>query len=421
MKLDRLHLQHFRCFEDFRIDFAPGINVLTGANSSGKTTVLEAARRALSTFFTGFSDENTKFIGLSDEDFSVQESESGEEITAKNPVRVSFSLNGKEGLLQLNSKKTGTLKTPLRNIENMTKDIYNGHFLEKRRVLSLPMFTYFSTKEIVKEPRDIDYKTQPSFGYRECLEGTDLFYYWIKRLLVLVEAGKNAEEIESIKQAVADALGKDGCGIIEGMDIRPNKKSVYFLFTDGREIDYKHLSDGYDRLVNMVIDLASRAMVLNKGIYGAEACRKTEGVVLIDEIDLHLHPEMQLKVLNGLQKAFPALQFIVTTHSPLVAAGLKAGENNKLFNLAYNGENYICNAADIYGMDASTTLKTYMGAPSRVPAIQEHLDELEQAIDDEEIEKAESLLQGLKQEASSLPEIVKFETMITWLKDEKNQ
>jgi predicted ATP-binding protein involved in virulence len=423
MKLDYLHPKHFRCFEDFRIDFAPGVNVLTGDNSSGKTTVLEAARRAVSSFFTGFSDEFTKFIGLTEEDFSIKEADSGEELISENPVCISFILDGEKGCMQINSKKSDTLKSPLKSITEKAKDIYNGLFQESSRALPLPMFTYFSTKEIVKTPRDIPYITKPSFGYYECLGGTDLFYYWIKRVLVLAEADKGAEEIAGIKQAVTDALGKDGCGIIERMDIRPNKKSVYFIFSDGREIDYKHLSDGYDRLVNIVIDLASRAMLLNKGMYGTDACRKTEGVALIDEIDQHLHPEMQLKVLNSLQRAFPALQFIVTTHSPLVAAGVKADENDKLLNLKYDddGRKYICSEANIYGMDASTVLEAYMYADNRVPSVKKLLDDLEQAVDDEEIEKSENLLKELREKASSLPEISRFETMIAWIKDEKNQ
>lgn len=82
----------------------------------------------------------------------------------------------------------------------------------------------------------------------------------------------------------------------------------------------------------MVMEIAFRCFLLNPHL-GKNAAKNTSGIVLIDEIDLHLHPEWQKRVINDLQNAFPNLQFIVTTHAPLVIGSLK---NGKIFSIKDN-------------------------------------------------------------------------------------
>lgn len=433
MKVNYIHLDHFRCFTDLKLSPAPSVNVITGDNSSGKTTLIEAIRCVLSSFFVGFSDDNTKFIGLSDSDFTEQISSSGEELLMDKPIVVNYTLDDIDSALIKNSRKNSkTLTSGIKELTEYTKNLYNNLFEENQRIIALPLFAYFSTRDVVPRiPRFAfsvtgtkgvseadkfkEYLHKPSFGYYECLNGQPLFFNWISRLLVLQEANKAEEELEGVKRAIVDALGENGCNIINGIDIRPNKKSVYFLFTDGREIDHRHLSDGYDRLVNIVMDVAFRAMLLNKGISGVEACKKTEGTVLIDEIDLHLHPELQVNVLKGLKNAFPKLQFVVSTHAPLVMSGVQADENNKLFKFSYSKENgYECDEKDVYGMDASTILTTIMDAPEREPSVEEKLNKLFSLIDDELFSDAEKMLKEL--EDYNLPELAKARTMIEMLK-----
>lgn len=72
------------------------------------------------------------------------------------------------------------------------------------------------------------------------------------------------------------------------------------------------------------MELAFRCYILNSHL-GSEAARLTDGVVLIDEVDLHLHPSWQMHVVNDLQKAFPRIQFVMTTHAPLIISSLKEG------------------------------------------------------------------------------------------------
>ena len=92
-------------------------------------------------------------------------------------------------------------------------------------------------------------------------------------------------------------------------------------FEDGHAAPWSELSDGYHVFIALVADVARRAVMLNE-FDGAEAPKHVEGVVLIDELDLHLHPRWQRVALPSLRKVFPNLQLVVTTHSPQVLSSV---------------------------------------------------------------------------------------------------
>ena len=94
---------------------------------------------------------------------------------------------------------------------------------------------------------------------------------------------------------------------------------------DGQLFSFDNLSDGYRNMLAIVADIAHRAGRLNPQLMD-KAATETPGIVLIDEVDLHLHPKWQRRVLNDLRTAFPKVQFIVTTHSPFIIQSLKPGE-----------------------------------------------------------------------------------------------
>jgi predicted ATP-binding protein involved in virulence len=91
------------------------------------------------------------------------------------------------------------------------------------------------------------------------------------------------------------------------------------------------MSDGFKALINIVSEIAYRCIMLN-GYLGREAVRLTPGVVLIDEVDLYLHPHWQRHVLQDLKEAFPNIQFIVTTHSPFIIQSVGEGQLISLDN-----------------------------------------------------------------------------------------
>lgn len=426
MIMEKLQLINYRCFKHLDLRFKNQVNLFIGDNSSGKSTIIQALKSVLNSFFIGFSDENTVFSGLSKADFTITENDFG--ITNERPINVDFKFLGLEASLQLNSKKSRTLQKPLDPIYKYAKTRYHSMFdTEDQQVISLPVFGSFSTKDIhitrgISSKKFTTYAQKPSFGYYECLQGDGFLNLWTKRLLVLKEADRGQVEIEGVTKAVLDALGPDGCNIFSDISIRPNQGEVYFIFKDSREINVDGLSDGYRRLVNIVLDVAFRCMILNQGIFGKEACYKSRGTVLIDEIDLHLHPSLQALVIQGFQKAFPLIQLIATTHAPLVMSGVPDDENNIVYKLTYHKEeDYKASEIDLYGLDASTIMQVALKTVPRNKDVDRKLNELFAFIDNNEFKNAVVILNEMREDfGDRLPELSKAETMLNFFSDDND-
>ena len=421
--MEQIELKNYRCFEHLKLSFRESINLLIGDNSSGKTTIIKALSTALNSFFVGYSDDNTRFVGLDKDDFTIKETNTG--LANDLPISINFRNLNVDATLELHSRKGRTLQKPLYPISALGIKLYSDLFnISNEQVRSLPLFAGFSTNDIhAKRSISLNsftkYALKPSFGYYECMQGDGFLPYWTKRLLVLKEAGKGEIEIEGVKQAIVKALGHGGCNIISGIDIRHNQGKVYYLFTDGREVEFENLSDGYLRLVNIVVDIAFRCMLLNQGIFGLESCNKTTGTVLIDEIDLHLHPTLQSLVLKGLKNAFPLLQFMITTHAPMVMTGIPAHNANIIYLLEFKtGMGYSAVEKELYGLDASTILEIALNTIPRYKEVDDRLNQLFSFIDDDKYNEALSILKNMREEFSDrLPELAKAEAMLNFLSE----
>lgn len=318
-----------------------------------------------------------------------------------------------EYIIQKNSKKNSrALISGIENYRNYAKTILSTNE-------ALPVWCSFSTEDIhanrsINVGKFKEYAQKASFGYYECLNGDGFFRYWLKRLLILQEGQKNLHEIETVRTALANALGTNnkGCGIIQDMHIRHNQGKVYYVFSDGREVDADHLSDGYRRLVNIVTDIAFRCALLNGRLYGAESALWTKGTVLIDEIDMHLHPTLQARVLQGLHNAFPMIQFIVTTHAPMVMTSIENNADNIVYQLNYDNENYHIQERQTYGMDASTITDVILNQTPRAQEVDNQLGKLFDLIDSGS-EEARTFLRDMQARfGDKLPELAEAEAML---------
>jgi predicted ATP-binding protein involved in virulence len=423
--MEKINLKNYRCFPEMPLEFSQKITLLIGDNSSGKTTLIRAIKAALSSFFTGFSDENTRFTGLSKDDFSINETDYS--LGNEEPIQINFEWLDKTAALELKSPKGRTLQEPLKSIKLKGAEIYKNMFVEKKQVLPLPLIASFSTSDI-HSSRKISleqfkkYEHKPSFGYYECLQGDGFLEYWTKRLLVLREANRGDLEINGVISSVIAALGPDGCNVVTDVHIRPNQGKVYYFLNDNRVSDTENLSDGLRRLINIVMDLAFRCMLLNKGYYGSEACKKTTGTALIDEIDLHLHPTLQSTVMKGLQNAFPNLQFIITSHAPMVMTGIPIDEQNKIIKLGFNkSEGYSAKEIETYGLDASTIILAILGVTPRSQDVEDRLSTLFEFIDNNQYNEASLKLTEMRSQFGyNLPELAKAEAMLNFLTDKPN-
>jgi AAA15 family ATPase/GTPase len=174
---------------------------------------------------------------------------------------------------------------------------------------------------------------------------------------------------------------------------RPDKKifTLELTFKDGRVIAFETLPMGYKRVFSLVIDLAYRSYILNENF-------ESNGIVLIDEIELHLHPTLQQEILQRLQKTFPKIQFIVTTHSPLVISNFKANENNKIIKLEHDGNRYSNEPVEnVFGLDYSTNLSEIMEVAPRPSTIDKYINAFLFLYGKKKNEEAAKMLDKLKE------------------------
>lgn len=448
--MKKLILEHFRCFAEQEINFKKGINLLVGDNATGKTSILKASKYVLSSFFSGFSDENTKWINPDAADFREVIANEGI-ILPEQPIRIRFNvddtiehaslLQTQPELLQTNDtecryiltknskKNSRPLTSGIAQYKSYTQSLLNDYISANGQHRTLPLFASFSTEDIhssrkINKQKFKAYHQKPSFGYYECLDGDGFFEYWIYRLLILQEGRENHPEITIVRNALKEALGENGCHIIADISIRPIQKKVFFIFADGREIEADYLSDGYRRIINIVIDIAFRCAFLNRGIFGENTCQQTKGTVLIDEVDLHLHPTLQAKILTGLRRAFPQIQFIVTSHAPMVMSGVENNDENVVYKLDYSDGNYTLDEVNTYGLDISTLTDIILHQTPRVKEVDENLSHLFDLIDQDEIVAAKTLFNSLRiRFGENLPELAQAEAMLNCIinpEDEEN-
>ena len=412
-----IRISNFRCYDDKTMDFRKGINLLIGDNSSGKTSLIRACNFVANSLFCGYSDENTVWKSVDDADFKMNV-DANNTILPEAPIAISFHLGlsdiypiidaegetidfdySTELHLEKKSKKNSrNLIQGLVPLKNYAAQLYsNSHVKQGDSFVQnnvLPVYACFTTEDI-HASRKIDrnkfkeYAQKPSFGYFECYDCRGLFDYWLERLLVLQEAESGELEINCVKKAIQKCLGADGCNIIEEMVLRPVRGKVYFKYTDGRFVESSMLSDGYKRLVNIVVDIAIRCALLNKTMLGDEAFMHTHGTVIIDEIDEHLHPALQSKVLKALHTTFPNVQFIVSTHAPLVISSVENTDENVVYRLLYNHETHQYEHMELrtYGLDSNLILEEEMMVGTRDSSVEQKLKDIQQLVSMRKLEE----------------------------------
>lgn len=438
-------ISNFRCYNNTTMEFRKGINLLIGDNSSGKTSLIRACNFVANSLFCGYSDENTVWKSVDDDDFKLN-IDTNNTILPEQPVSISFHLatwdlnpiKADDALVSFDydtqlhiekksKKNSRNLLTGLSTLKTYAATLYsNSHLKIGDAVVQqnvLPVYACFTTEDIhasrkIDRQKFKEYAQKPSFGYFECYDCRGLFDYWLERLLVLQEAEIGEQEIECVRKAISKCLGVNGTGIIEDMVIRPIRGKVFFKYTDGRYVESSMLSDGYKRLVNIVVDIAIRCALLNKGMYGSEAYKQTHGTVIIDEIDEHLHPALQSKVLKSLHQTFPEIQFIVSTHAPLVMSSVEKSKDNVVYRLWYDEEEHDYKHVELntYGLDSNLILEEEMFVDSRDSIVSEQLKDIKRLVSERKLAEAKTLLADLETKTSpSQPSLIKIHSLINRL------
>lgn len=353
MRLKKLTLMNFRCFEYLEIDFHPELTVLIAPNGSGKTTVLDAARAALWPYVKGFDlgSQTGKGATIQIADVRLAPKPDGNMEPQLPSAIVALgnwdALSPERPWMQSRERvapKTNTLGD--RNTKQLTK--FAGQLEQQVRSTSdqvtLPLISYLGTSRLWFEGRftsiaeDVALNTSDysrTSGYMNCLSYSSSFkaftawYGWIFRSyreeqIEAIEKGASLEEVGQryatiikVIQSVVDTLVTDATGW-HRLEYKASQNQQLVMHHDQfGSMPVDMLSDGLRNAIAMVADLAFRAYKLNPHL-GKDAPQLTPGIALIDEVDMFLHPSWQQTVAGALRKAFPLIQFIVTTHSPQV-------------------------------------------------------------------------------------------------------
>jgi len=329
MKIDKLYIKNFKGFKEREFSFNSSFNVFIGKNGTGKTALLDALAVATGAYLLGIDEVNSRSI-YKDEIRRASYYEDDLEMKLPVIIRAEGAINAKSirWTRRLNSAKKSakTTRIDARPIVNIAKR--HSKMARDGSKVNLPVISYYSTGRLWKTRR-MPVATLPRTsrlikGYYYCLEpGTNnkIFLQWFKTREIAALQKRDSTQLDLVKKAIS--------ACIEFWD------TVYFDFDEDdlmginsqtkAKLPIRMLSDGQRNMVYMVADLAYRCVSLNPHLEG-NALKETEGVVLVDEIDLHLHPTWQKRVVNDLKKTFPKIQFFATTHSAFIIQSLKEGE-----------------------------------------------------------------------------------------------
>ncbi|RMG26844.1 MAG: hypothetical protein D6730_08255 [Bacteroidetes bacterium] len=348
MRIDQLRIQNFRGFRHEQFRFHPQFNVIAGNNGCGKTALLEALNVAMGSWLLGI--RNTKTRHIRTEDIRVETTSFGEE--EQYPVEIEASgIVLDEYISWLRSKDSTKGRTTQRKASQI-KELGSRveTMVRNNEAIGLPLLAYYSTGRLWRERRasknvELELKNGSSKqlatasrfrGYFNCLEATsnfDDFVRWFRgKEIAFIQKRQPSFQLEVVKKCVIDSL--PGCKNIY-FEFDPDKpRGLKILLDNEQVLPFGFLSDGMRNILALMADLAHRAVLLNPHL-GEEVTLQTSGVVLIDELDLHLHPEWQKKIIAALRRNFPLIQFITTSHSPFVMQETNEGELIKLLSDGY--------------------------------------------------------------------------------------
>lgn len=340
MRINRLVMTNFRCFERLELELDERMTLLVGTNGAGKTAVLDGLAIALGAWLGGTSLPIAEDRAFADSDARLVRQESAGLATSNPSFPVWVEAQG--------SVEIGGTKTPCHWTRQRGRLLGHTHSdadnLRRAAATAesnaiedpehaLPLIVYYGTGRLWARARGVadEYAKARMHGYTGCLNFASnhkLFEHWMEnregdRLQRLAAAAQSAgADLTQVRSPYLEAVEKTAIACLEGARrfyYSINHRELRVEFEDGREIPFSSLSDGQRSLIVLASDMAWRTAQLNPH-YGSDAPRKTVGIVLIDEIELHLHPQWQRAVIGNLMRAFENIQFVVTTHSPQVVS-----------------------------------------------------------------------------------------------------
>ncbi|SHM26123.1 AAA family ATPase [Rhizobacter sp. OV335] len=367
MRLETLRLRNFRCYEDREFRLHPQFNLVVGENGAGKTSFLEAAAIAMGSWLLGFGGHDSRNIHKSDvrveheivgsryrevPQYPVRIDASGIVRTAEDAERLSHDDTAIAWSRSVERAGGSTTRSGAAGLKKVAESLAQRVMARKQPLL--PLIRYFGAGRLWDPVRDSSSKTlskhrgkqptelaahadeldrlladsrrlaEPFYGYRmsvdkRCNPGDLIRWMGFERRTEIDRDEPSpalALVFRTIEQMVPEA---------ESVRFDVAANTLMFNHRNGKKHTFDELSDGYRNVLAISADLAIKAVMLNPQLAG-EALEHTPGIVLVDELDLHLHPIWQRRIIEDLRRTFPRLQFVCTTHSPFLIQSLRSGD-----------------------------------------------------------------------------------------------
>ena len=349
MYVSKIRMQNFRCYTDFTMHFSPGVTVIVAENGKGKTAILDGLAINMAPYLAAFPGIKARNFQPNDVRMVMDTPSEKEELQIMRmkyllPVVLETEVMADDGKTyswkrELKSVKGKTSSVSAKFVSDYGKRVAEALNQPGDREIVLPVIGYYGTSRMwndssLMKRKNVDLSR--SSGYVECLEPSGSYNTFAQWFRYATESALEYDRIIAEKnlktknpyRVLLNAINKAIITCISSMgwtDLKYSFAAQNLLICHPKmgELPLEAMSDGARSVISMAADIAYRMARLNPDM-GEDVTLKTSGVILIDEVDMHLHPSWQQTVVNDFVRAFPKVQFIVTTHSPQVLTSVPA-------------------------------------------------------------------------------------------------
>ena len=403
MRVTQLKLANVRAIEAAEFNFSPGFNLIVGVNGVGKTTVLDALGVCLSSVVRDTYDLRSEYKGFSAGDVRV-----GSEVL-NSTCKVWYGTSEYVTVVRKAIRKQGLMSS----VQTITGDGIGSEVLEQSG--GLPLAVIFSSRRACAS-KQMPSKNQAARGIRSAVArafanrelNVREFAEW------MYAQQKVGAERPSVKGILTE-LERTVSNILPGysnLRAKGAKRAEILIDHGGIPLNVSQLSDGERSMFSMVFDLTRRLAQANPLM--VSPATEAEAIVLIDELELHLHPKWQRQVVTNLTTAFPKCQFIATTHSPQIIGELDPDR----IHIISDSEVY--SPSHSYGVDSSRVLQEVMDTDSRTRDMENKLARISRQIDEDKFKDARNSLQSIaKILGENDADVVRLNTLISFMEGDE--
>ena len=413
MRVQKLWLKNFRGFSQLELTFEERVNVLVGINGAGKSSILDCLAILLSRISSAVISPKSSGRQFAEEDIANRTS------VTSNAVAVEFDGGGYRWSLAKTRRGKPHEESSSIQDTRVIAGLLQARFAADE-FASLPLFIYYPVNRAVLDiPLRI--KSKHVFdqisAYDDALTGANnfrVFFEWFRdredieneQFRKQREGGLTPEsatfldpQLVAVRSAIATFLPGFSKLQVKRSPLRMT------ITKEGKDLIISQLSDGEKCTLAMVGDLARRLAMANPGLDNPLEGR---GIVLIDEVDLHMHPSWQRMVVPTLAKTFENCQFIISTHSPQV---LSEVQSKSIWMISPEATEAL-HPDGAYGLDSNRILEDIMQVPERPLEVKSRIDALFEKIDRGDLAPGKVDLAALRKDIGDDPELTRAEILI---------